>query len=195
MLKNTQHGFRSHRSCTTNLLEYLESITSAIDEGENVDSIYLDFSKAFDKVPHKRLMLKLKSFGIDGKLLKWISEWLQGRMQRVVTSGCKSDWAKVLSGVPQGSVLGPLLFIMYINDLDDVVGCEVSKFADDTKIFQRICTDDARNTLQQDLNRLGEWSEKWQMKFNEDKCNVMHFGSSNPKKKYTLNDVDFIIII
>ena len=89
-------------------------------------------------------MLKLKSFGIDDKLLKWISEWLQGRMQRVVTSGCTSNWTRVLSGVPQGSVLGPLLFIMYINDLDSVVSCEISKFADDIRIFQEISPKDSK---------------------------------------------------
>ena len=148
LLNDSQHGFISHKSCTSNLLEYLEFVTNAIDSGQNVDSIYLDFSKSFDKVPHKRLLLKLCSFGISGKILKWISEWLQGRMQRVVASGYKSSWANVLSGVPQGSVLGPLLFIMYINDLDSSVKCGISKFADDTKIFQAISSEDGHNTLQ-----------------------------------------------
>ena len=108
-------------------------------------------------------------------------------MQRVVLNGHNSDWARGLSGVPQGSVLDPLLFIMYINDLDDVVKSGISKFADNTKIFQTISPESSRNTLQDDLHFLQEWSNKWQMKFNEEKCSVVHFGKTNPKQKYKLN--------
>ena len=110
------------------------------DETKAVDVIYLDFQKAFDKVPHQRLLIKLKSHGVAGKLLKWLEDWLSERKQRVVINGKASNWRDVLSGVPQGSVLGPILFIIYVNDIDDGLTCKISKFADDTKITSRVTT-------------------------------------------------------
>ena len=104
--------------------------------------MYLDFQKAFDKVPHKRLMLKIKSFGIVGQIYDWIEDWLKDRQQRVVILGKNSKWIKVKSGVPQGSVLGPLLFLIYINDIDDCVGTYILKFADDTKIYSVVANQD-----------------------------------------------------
>ena len=132
LIKPSQHGFVKHRSCQTNLLEFMEIVTEAIDQGDAVDLVYLDFSKAFDKVSHQKLILKLNSHGIGGYVLKWIEAWLSGRRQRVVIKGKFSGWTIVESGVPQGSVLGPLGFIVYINDVD---GCAtdittMKKFAD-----------------------------------------------------------------
>ena len=120
------------------MLKFLEEVTKFIDKGFPVDVIYLDFSKAFDKVPHRRLVLKLKSHGVGDKIANWIEDWLKDRKQRVVVGGCESEWLPVKSGVPQGSVLGPLLFIVYINDIEDGVTSSVLKFADDTKIFRAI---------------------------------------------------------
>ena len=141
LLNSSQHGFLKARSCLTNMLCFLEEITKWIDVGSPVDIIYLDFQKAFDKVPHQRLLLKLKAHGIGDSITDWIEQWLTDRRQRVVVDGEVSNWKSVLSGVPQGSVLGPILFLIYINDLDDSITSNVLKFADDTKLFRKVNTD------------------------------------------------------
>ena len=135
LIKDSQHGFVSHRSCLTNLVTFLDYVHSSVDSGLPVDVIYLDFSKAFDKVAHRRLLAKVIAHGIEGKVLQWISAWLSDRQQRVVINGQHSNWTKVLSGVPQGSVLGPLLFIIYINDIDSNLFNKLLKFADDCKLL------------------------------------------------------------
>ena len=124
-----QHGFLKARSCLTNMLCFLEDVTKWVDEGSPVNIIYLDLKKAFDKVPHQRLLLKLKAHGIGNGMINWIEKWLIDRRQRVVVDGEVSNWKSVLSGVPQGSVLGPILFLIYINDLDDDITSKVLKFA------------------------------------------------------------------
>ena len=187
LLNGSQHGFRKGRSCMTNLVTLLDRITKCLDGGDSVDVVFLDFAKAFDKVPHMRLLGKIKSFGIEGKLLKWIESWLLNRWQRVGVGGSKSGWRKVLSGIPQGSVLGPLLFLIFVDDLDEGLMSDILKFADDTKVFGRVNSYEDRMKLQNDLKRLVEWTERWQMKFNVSKCKVMHFGSSNMEWNYVMN--------
>jgi hypothetical protein len=152
-------------------------------------SVFLDFAKAFDKVPAERLLKKVKAHGISGELLLWIRNWLTGWRQRVVLDGEFSDWIAVLSGVPQGSVLGPLLFLLFINDLDLAASkvTAMSKFADDTKVGQQIVTDVDRVLLQSALDRLCVWASDWGMQFNVAKCKVMHFGRQNPRYVYAMS--------
>ena len=188
LLNSSQHGFLKARSCLTNMLCFLEEITKWIDVGLPVDIIYLDFQKAFDKVPHQRLLLKLKAHGIGDSITDWIEQWLTDRRQRVVVDGEVSNWKSVLSGVSQGSVLGPILFLIYINDLDDSITSNVLKFADDTKLFRKVNTDGDKQHLQNDLDRLVKWSEKWQMLFNFGKCKCLHTGHGNLNVNYKMGD-------
>jgi hypothetical protein len=188
LIRATQHGFMRGKSCVTNLLTFFEKITTQLDGGEAVDVIYLDFAKAFDTVPHERLKKKMKAHGIGGALFKWIAAWLSDRKQRVVLNGKESSWEAVLSGVPQGSVLGPLLFTIFINDLDLAISDLelLIKFADDTKISRVISSDADRAGLQHALDKLVAWTEKWGMLFNVKKCKVMHLGRSNGKSDYEM---------
>lgn len=188
LLLNSQHGFRRRRSCLTNLIEFFEGVTDCFDRTKAVDVIYLDFQKAFDKVPHQRLIAKLNAHGIQGNLLRWLQVWLTNRRQRVVVRNIESDWSPVTSGVPQGSVLGPVLFLIYVNDMDDGIMSRISKFADDTKLYHKVCTDDDKREIQQDLERLVKWANEWQMSFNVSKCAVLQVGNNNPKNVYQMNE-------
>jgi hypothetical protein len=189
LINQSQHGFMPGKSCATNLLEFFEKATRAVDGGKPVDVIFLDFAKAFDKVPRERLLAKLRAHGITGNLLTWIRNWLTGRKQRVVLNSKHSTWSEVLSGVPQGSVLGPILFLVFINDLDQAARLIsiLSKFADDTKLGHTVQSTEEKQALQQSLNQLCEWAEMWGMAFNVKKCKVLHLGYNNSKQVYTMH--------
>ena len=186
LINPSQHGFLKAKSCLTNLLCFLEEITKWVDDGSPVDVIYLDFQKAFDKVPHQRLISKLKSHGMGNSLINWIEQWLTDRRQRVVVDGEVSSWKSVLSGVPQGSVLGPILFLVYINDLEEGVTGKILKFADDTKLIRKVKEIGDKQNLQDDIDKLVKWSDKWQMLFNFGKCKCLHTGSKNTGMNYEM---------
>ena len=154
-----------------------------------MDAVYFDFQKAFDSVPHMRLMNKLRSYGVSGKLLAWIEAFLTGRKQRVVLEGCHSEWTEVASGVPRGSVLGPLLFLVYVNDLPEVVQCSVKLFADDTKLYSRVSSTGEAALLQSDIQALSRWSNTWLISFNQSKCKILHLGQTNQGFPYTMGDI------
>ena len=193
LIKDTQHGFCSGRSCLTNLLEFFEKVTYELDKGNAVDLIYLDFCKAFDKVPHGRLIKKLEAHGVRGNILEWIKSWLAQRRQRVSIEGEFSDWVDVTSGVPQGSILGPILFLIYINDLEVGLSSDLGKFADDSKLLKSIQSDLDVEALRNDLSKLELWAKKWLMEFNTDKCSVMHLGHNNPSAEYRLFNKQLIV--
>ena len=184
--KHYQHGFLKARSCLTNLLCFFEEITKWVHEGSPVDVIYLDVQKAFDKGPHKRLILKLKSHVMGNSIINWIEQWLNDRRQSVVVDGEVSSWKPVLSGVPQGSVLGPILFLIYINDLEERVTGNILTFADDTKLIRKTKGIGDKQKLQDDIDKLVRCSEQWQMIFNFGKCKCLHTGPGNTGMNYEM---------
>lgn len=186
-LSDSQHGFRKGRSCLTNLLETFEEWTRALDNGYGLDVVYLDYRKAFDSVPHKRLLSKLKAMGIPAKFLAWIKDFLSHRRMRVRVNGSFSQWENVISGVPQGSILGPLLFLLFVNDLPDSIISSIRMFADDVKLSAAIKTETDGKVLQHDLDSLSNWSEKWLLRFNLDKCKLLHIGHCH-NTSYNLRD-------
>ena len=191
LFSKKQFGFISGRSTVLQLIQVIDNWTEILDDGGCVDVAYCDFMKAFDKVCHKRLVHKLKLYNIGSVFAKWIESFLDGRTQKVIINGVSSDPRNVTSGIPQGSVLGPILFVLYINDLPDVIkhGSIPFLFADDTKIYHRInCTQDCED-LQEDIKAMQLWSEKWLLCFHPDRCKCMRIGNSDiDLYAYRLND-------
>ena len=182
ILTDLQHGFRTGRSCETQLITTFQDIASAYNKkGSQIDIAVLDFSKAFDTVPHDGLLSKLKHYGIDDKIWTWISNFLKQRKQRVVVDGIQSDLVTVDSGVLQGTVLGPILFLLH-NDLPSVISSKVRLFADDCLVYGEIKSRQDQNDLQKDLNLLESWGSTWEMRFNAAKCNIMRVSmqEANP---------------
>ena len=186
LLNQNQHGFRPGRSCLTQLLAHFDNIVSLLEDGQNVDVIYLDFSKAFDKVDHNILLTKLSSIRINGKTLRWIQEFLTNRTQRVMVNGKLSAPHEVKSGVPQGSVLGPLLFLVLINDIDKAtLHSLIASFADDTRATHGIKNQMDASNLQNDLFQIYHWSNMNNMKFNSLKFELLRYGKDKDLKENT----------
>ena len=157
------------------------------NSSEVSDVIFLDLSKAFDSVPHERLLLKLSRYGIDGQLHLWFRNFLTNRKQRVLMRGSYSDWSPVISGVPRGSILGPVMFLIYVNNIPDIITSTAKLFADDTKIHRQINNVEDTIALQIDLTTLDLWADRWQMKFNPTKCEVMRISHNKDKRSTRYN--------
>ena len=197
ILTDCQDGFRARRSCETQLLTLVNELVSGLDKRQQHDLIVLDFSKAFDRVPHERLLRKMDHYGVRGSTLEWIRAFLTDRVQQVTVEGATSDSIQVLSGVPQGTVLGTLLFLVFINDLPDCVESGIRLFADDCILYRCIKNQKDCDTLQQDLNNLAAWEKKWGMAFHPEKCSAIRvtrarkpISSSYTLKGHTLNMED-----
>lgn len=199
ILTSLNHGFRSGYSCETQLLTVIDDFTSSYESNTQTDIGVLDFSKAFDKVSHNKLILKLEQYGVRDNIVCWLQNFLMTRSMQVVVNNRSSKSAHVQSGVPQGTVLGPLLFLTYINDLPSQVSSTVRLFADDCLIYRTIKSTQDRDALQADLDSLSIWAEKWDMDFNAKKCNVMsirckksHSYTINNETLETVNDISYL---
>ncbi|KAL3287999.1 hypothetical protein HHI36_002452 [Cryptolaemus montrouzieri] len=185
IIPREQHGFVAGRSTTTNLLHYLNDWTRAYDLKIPNDVIYLDFAKALDRVTARRLIYKLEYIGVRGNLLFWIRDYLSRRTFTVRVGAAFSTERLVISGVPQGSVLGPFLFLVFVSDLAHHIKSRKSFYADDTKLYANPFTDSY--VLQQDLNALNQWCGDWLLPLNVEKCVMLHIGTNNPSTQYFID--------
>ena len=195
-LDPNQYGSRAGRSTFSQLLQHQNEILQALEEGSNIDCIYLDFAKAYDKVDHGILIHKLKALGIGGKIGRWILCFLTGRNQQVLIRGRKSSISILISGVPQGSVLGPLLFLIFIADLSEGVTSSILVYVDDSKSKQKVNKPEDVEIHQENLNKIYQWEQKNNMEFNGGKFLVLRYGKNKEIKESTLyftRDMDQVI--
>jgi retron-type reverse transcriptase len=176
ILVDIQHGFRARRSCETQLIQTVHDFAQNLDNKIQTDVAVLDFKKAFDKVSHSHLLYKLQFYGIRGDVRKWIENFLANRTQRVIVDGQASNQISVTSGVPQGSVLGPILFLIFINDIGENLNSKARLFADDCLLYRSIESPTDCALLQEDLNTLLLWAATWKMECNISKCFIMHIS-------------------
>ena len=195
LFRKLQYGIMSGRSTTLQLLHVLDDWIQNIDQGGTVHCIFSDLMKAFNSVPYKRPFLKLKAYGIDGKILGWIERFLLNKWQRVIINGSASAWEDVISGIPLGSLLSPLLFVIYINNLPDIIKSQLYMFPDDTKLYRHISDGSDSGILQADLDCLHDWSEKWQISFHPYKCKSMELGKSRVFTEYKMSSSDGLITL
>jgi hypothetical protein len=196
LISKQQHGFIRRHSTTTNLLESTHDWIVGLGGANNIDVVYIDFSKAFDSIVFSKLLFKLQNCGISGKLLAWLSSFLHGRTQCVVLENCFSTMSDIISGVPQGSVLGPILFLIFINDVISICcgNTTVKLFADDLKLYSVYNNMDNSAELQHSIDKLVSWSNEWQLQINLSKCHVLSINrpntfKSNVSSQYYLNGV------
>ena len=187
----SQHGFYPGRSCVTQTASLYHEWANTLDvvNPPVIDAIFLDWEKAFDRVSHGKLIQKLHDMGICGPILQWLRSFLLGRSQRVILRGQTSEWAQVYSGVPQGSVLGPLLFNAFVFDLPIAISSQIRQYADDTVVFRAIKSDHDFRQLQYDLNSISHWCKENMMKLNSNKCKVLHIT----RKKNFIQHITYTI--
>ena len=189
LISEAQHGFLKKHSSSTQLLECIRDWSTLISAKKSIDVVYLDFAKAFNSVSHPKLLHKLRGYGITGDLLLWITAFLSDRLESVVVGNSISEYCHVTSGTPQGSILGPCLFLLYVNDLPDLSTVSCKMYADDVKLY---CSSDEQAGMQESLDRILLWSHVWQMSLSVPKCVVLHFWATNPKHMYSLSGIDLV---
>ena len=188
LISDSQHGFLENRSTLTNLLESTNDWTKFVDNNFPVDAIYIDLAKAFDSICHSKLMYKLKLIGIGGNILEWFQSFLCQRSQAVRVDGTLSPRVPVISGVGQGTILGPLIFILYMDEVNDLnLSSQIALYADDAKIYRNVKNESQYQLLQNDLDKFGKFCDDWQLMINASKCELLQMGHNNLEKSYILS--------